>query len=159
MEKLRDLANAELSGRPFNKEETDFLKQTIDIRGGGSGRPTYTGWYPQLIWGTPDAYKPTVADVHTTPDSATVLEQGVGDVGFAVVAIDNGPDRMAYVGPIYSYYEFSMPAGKRMTDEEWTALIRSGNTPPRPEFTRVFQPRGIERTLDQTLEKKRGKGR
>jgi hypothetical protein len=52
---------------------------------------------------------------------AAVLEQGVGDVGFAVIAIDNGPDRMAYVGPIYSYYEFSMPAAKRMTDEEWTA--------------------------------------
>jgi hypothetical protein len=159
VEKLRNLANAELTGRPLTKEEADFLKRTIDIRGGGSGGPTYSGWYPRLIMGEPDLYEPIVADVHTDPNSGAVLEQGVGDVGFVVVAVDNGPDRMAYVGPIYSYYEFFGPAGKRMTDEEWAALIRSRKLPARPAFTRVFQPPGSERTLDRTLAKKSRKTR
>jgi hypothetical protein len=148
MEKLRDLANAELSARPFTKAEADFLKQTIDIRGGGSGGPFYTGWYPRLIIGTPDKYKPTVADVHTDPNSGAVLEEGVGDVNFVVVAVDNGPHRMAYVGPIYSFYEFTAPAGKRMTNEEWRELIQNEKLPARPEFARLFQPPGVARTLD-----------
>jgi hypothetical protein len=151
--RLRDLADAELAGRPFTKDEADFLKKTIDIRGGGSGGPRYTGWYPQLILGVPDAYEPTVADVHTDPNEGGVLEQGVGDVNFVVVAVDNGPHRMAYVGPIYSYYEFTVPAGKRMTDEEWTALVKARKVPERPAFTRAFQARGVERTLERVTRK------
>jgi hypothetical protein len=145
--RLGDLANAELAGRPFTRDETDFLKKTIDRRAGGSGGPRYSGWYPQLILGSPDSYEPSVADVHTDSDGGAVLEEGVGDVGFLVVAIDNGPQRMAYVGPSYSYYEFTAPAGKRMTDEEWTALIGAGKAPPRPPFTRIFQAPGSQRTL------------
>jgi Protein of unknown function (DUF3160) len=35
------------------------------------------------------------------------LEVGVGDVDVLIVAVDNGRDRAAYVGPVYSYYEFA----------------------------------------------------
>jgi len=155
MARLGDLARAELAGRPFSAKDKEFLKQTIDIRGGGSGGPYYTGWYPQLIYGgNPDAYEPSVADVHTDPNSGAVLEEAVGDVGFVVVAVDNGPDRMAYVGPVYSYYEFTTPARKRMTDEEWSDAIRSRKVPPRPSFTRVFQPPAVERTLERVTRKR-----
>ncbi|HRI72791.1 MAG TPA: DUF3160 domain-containing protein, partial [Polyangium sp.] len=121
MEQLRTLAQKELEARPVTSEEAAFIKKTIDIRGGGSGPPMYDGWYPQLIIREPDAWKPTIADVHTglaKDGRAQVLEVGVGDVTFVVTAIDNQGDKMVYVGPMSSYYEFSLPADKRMTDEE-----------------------------------------
>jgi hypothetical protein len=150
MSRLGDLAARELAGVPFSKADTEFLKRTIDIRGGGSGGPHYSGWYPRLVYGgKPDAYMPTIADVHSDPITGTVLEEAVGDVGFMVVAVDNGPDRMAYVGPVYSYYELTAAAHHRMTDEEWAALIAAGKTPARPEFTRVFQAPGEQRVLER----------
>jgi hypothetical protein len=57
-----------------------FLKKTIDIRGGGSGWPTYDGWYTRLIYGDdPADWQPTVADVHTDPNSGSALEVAAGD--------------------------------------------------------------------------------
>src|SRR6185369_6403605 len=94
---------------PFTKEERDFLRKTIDVRGGGSGPPRYDGWYPKLINDSPLKHKPSIADVHSDAAEGTVLEVAVGDTQFLIVAIDNGPHRAAYVGPSYSYYEFTTP--------------------------------------------------
>lgn len=151
MERIERLARKQLSSFPFTSEERSFLKKTIDSRGGGSGPPQYTGWYPRLIYGEgPDDWEPTVADVHTDPDTRQTLDVAVGDVNFVVVAIDNGRDRAAYVGPIYSYYEFTQPASKRLTDQEWRASIRSGQLPRRPGWTKAFQAPALARTLERT---------
>jgi hypothetical protein len=122
-------------------------KQTIDIRGGGSGRPRYDGWYPRLILDKPLEWKPTVADVHTNPREATVLEVGVGNPSFLVVAIDNQGDRAAYVGPVYSYYEFHQPARSRLTDEQWQERIKNGKAPPHATWTSAFRPPAATRDL------------
>ena len=144
MERLERLATLELLAQPFSAEDQAFLKKTIDRRGGGSGPPRYDGWYPRLIFGErPDLWEPVVADVHTDPNGPQVLHEGVGNTEFLVVAIDNGPHRAAYVGPSYSYYEFTR--GTRMTDEEWQAQISKGAAPPPPGFTRTFQVPGSER--------------
>jgi hypothetical protein len=145
--KLATLARKELAARPFTKEEADFLKKTIDIRGGGSGGPHYDGWYPKLILGLPAAWKPTVADVHTDPNSGDALEEAVGDAMFMVVAIDNRGDRAAYVGPVYSYYELTAPAARRMTDEEWQAMLGADRAPPRPAWTAAFAAPPVAREL------------
>ncbi len=79
-----------------------------------------------------------VADVHTDPDSQSCLEVAVGDAMFGVIAVDNGKDRMVYVGPLYSYYEFRQPVEKRLTDPEWMQMIQTGNLPARPEWTKEF---------------------
>jgi hypothetical protein len=143
---LEDLAKKELAAQPFTKEEQIFLKKTIDARGGGSGGPTYDGWYVDLFYafggsGEWQATKwdPTVADVHTDPNFSTVLEVAVGDVNFLVAAIDNQADRQVYVGPVFSYYEFHQPMTKRLTDPEWQQLITSDQLPSRPQWTEVFQ--------------------
>jgi hypothetical protein len=136
--KLETLAKKELEGRAFDSDERGFIKKTIDIRGGGSGPPKYDGWYPGIIYGgSPASWEPTVADVHTDPDGGNVLEVAVGDVAFLVIAVDNETDRAAYVGPIYSYYEFS--SNERLTDEAWQTKINDGKLPPRPEWTKSFQ--------------------
>ncbi len=140
MNRLATLADKELAGEPFDSGDEQWLKKTLDMRGGGSGPPRYDGWYPALIYGgEPAKWKPTIADVHTDPSTNSVLEVGVGDVNFLVVAIDNGDDRAVYVGPVYSYYEFSHPAKDRLTDPQWQRMIHEGRLPPRPEWTRTFQ--------------------
>jgi hypothetical protein len=139
---LERLARKELAAQPFDRDERTFIKDTISVtwHGGGCGGPTatYSGWYPGIIYGgEANAWQPTIADVHTDPNSGKVLEAAVGDANFLVVAIDNAGDRAAYVGPIYSYYEFTSP--QRLTDEEWRERIWKKDLPPRPEWTRIFQ--------------------
>lgn len=150
MSQLETLADKELRAQPFTEEERDFLKKTIDERGGGSGPPTYTGWYPLLITGrTPVEYAPTIADVHTDPDSGAVLEEGTGPVNYVVVAVDNQQHRTVYVGPVSSYYEFTAPASARMTDEEWMGKLAADPKPEAPGWTRAFRPPAVNRTLGE----------
>jgi hypothetical protein len=148
MLKLQGLAEKELAKRPFSADERAFLKKTIDVRGGGSGPPRYDGWYPTLFYGgAPQQYAPVVSDVHTDPSGGAALEEATGNVEFVVVAVDNGADRAAYVGPAYSYYEFTSKARQRLTDEEWTERLEQGDVPPKPGFTAPFQGSSLERDL------------
>ncbi|MBY0459614.1 MAG: DUF3160 domain-containing protein, partial [Gemmataceae bacterium] len=137
---LETLAKKELAGEKFTDDEKMFVKKTVDRRGGGSGPPRYDGWYPNLFYVREDCaeWVPVVADVHTDPESQSCLQVAVGDAMLGVVAIDNDADRMAYVGPWYSYYEFRQPVEKRLTDEEWQDMIAKGKLPPRPEWTKDF---------------------
>jgi hypothetical protein len=145
---LEKLARKELRAQPFTADETAFLKKTIDIRGGGSGPPRYDGWYPQLFAGGQSAkWSPVVADVHTDAETGRALEAAVGDSNFLVVAIDNQKDTAVYVGPAYSYYELHQPVTERLTNEAWEQLIEQGKAPPRPAWTRPFQPRAVARDL------------
>jgi hypothetical protein len=153
---LEKLARKELAGEPFDGDDRKFVKDTISVqwRGGGCGPPTkiYSGWYPQMIYGgAPESWEPTIADVHTDPNTGQVLEVGVGDANFLVVAVDNAGDRAAYVGPVYSYYEIASPA--RLTDEEWRAKIKRGDLPPRPEWTHAFQAAAVKRTMPMPMPK------
>jgi len=141
MKQLQILAQKELAAQPFTADEKAFIKKTIDIRGGGSGPPRYDGWYPKLFFGgDPAKWKPTVADVHTDPTAAEVLHVGVGDVTFLVAAIDNENDKMVYVGPMSSYYEFRQPVSNRMADEEWQAKVSQFDFPPRPAWAVSIRP-------------------
>jgi len=144
--RLEALAVKELASEPFSQEELDFVKKTIDVRGGGSGLPRYDGWYPKLFNDRPFEEKPVVADVHTDPSTGHFLEVGVGDTQFLVVAVDNGPHRAVYVGPSYSYYEFA--SRTRLTDEQWGAKLDDGSLPTPPAFTSAFAVPGSKRTLD-----------
>lgn len=141
MNQLQTLAQKELAAQPFTSDEKAFIKKTIDIRGGGSGPPRYDGWYPKLIYGgAPTKWNPTVADVHTDPTTGQVVQVGVGDVTFLVAAIDNEGDKMVYVGPMSSYFEFLMPATNRMTDEEWQAKVEEFVLPARPAWSLSVHP-------------------
>jgi hypothetical protein len=152
MKFLAELARKELAAKPFTSEEQEYLRRTIDRSGGGSGPPRYDGWFPKLIYGgDPDAWKPTIADVHTNPRDQKTLQVGVGDVSFIVVAIDNEQDRAAYVGPVYTYYEFTGPVSDRLTDEKWREWIQRGNAPAAPSFTQPFRAKPLPRDLGLEL--------
>ena len=153
--RLEVLSRKELAAEPFTDDDREWLKQTIDIRSGGSGPPTYSGWYCQLYYGGGPAaaeWDPTVVDVHTDPDSQSVLEEGVGSCNFLVMAIDNESDRMIYVGPAYSYYEFQQPAANRLTDPQWNEMLASKKEPPRPSWTAAFQSPKLQRCRKVSLD-------
>ncbi|MHC4129433.1 MAG: DUF3160 domain-containing protein [Planctomycetota bacterium] len=148
---LEALARKELAAEPFTDEEAAFLKKIIDQDPArGSGPPRYDGWYPELCYGGDGAaWDPVVADIHTDPAFRFVLEVGVGDVNFLVIAIDSEDDRTAFVGPVYSYYEFRHPLRDRLTDQQWHRMIAGGELPARPAWTDVFQAPGVQRNLDK----------
>lgn len=79
-------------------------------------------WHGALRW---DAL---VTDVHTDVpcpdcgDPGSVLHEGVGRTHLLMVAINNGPDRCVYAGPVLSHYEFELIGPpQRLTDPEWKA--------------------------------------
>jgi hypothetical protein len=150
--KLESLARKELAGEPFMEEEQEWLKKLIsaDPSHFCGAPPTYSGWYCKLFYADSSQsveWDPTVSDVHTDPNTQTVLEEGVGDCTFLVAAINNGDDKMIYVGPAFTYYEFSRPAEDRLTDEKWKQTLVSGKQPPHPSWTGDFQPAKLQRGM------------
>jgi hypothetical protein len=116
--------------------------------------PPPSGWYPMPAsedTNGSDKSDPLVTDVHTAPPDMMdpvggVLHEGTGNPDLLMIAVDNGPDRMVYAGPVMSHYEFILPGPtlKRMTDSEWKACFSDGWTPasrtppPRPDWTRSY---------------------
>jgi hypothetical protein len=81
-----------------------------------------------------------IADVATGPSPTgglVALEEAIGQPTWIYVILPDQPWRIG-IGAVYSYYEFSVPAANRMTDEEWQAQIEAGTNPPQPDWTSLF---------------------
>jgi len=82
-----------------------------------------------------------IADVASGPDETgmgiVALEEAIGQPTWIYVVLPGQPWRIA-VGAVYSYYEFTVPASGRMTDEEWQAQVEAGTNPPQPDWTGLF---------------------
>lgn len=79
-----------------------------------------------------------VADVATDPENLLVLEEGTGYISeiYVLVPID---DKLQITrGGVYSYYEFPWTANNRLTDEQWQKMLDENETPPFPEWTKLF---------------------
>ena len=150
---LERLAARELKAEPFEEADQRFLKSVVTIHeakqddgcGGYNLIRAYTGWYCDLYYGRPsdiDQFVPTVADVHTDSNTNSVLEVGAGRADLAIVAVDNGEDRTAYVGPVSTYYEFRRDASDRMTDESFKLQLTSGTEPEQPAWIKALYPVG-----------------
>jgi hypothetical protein len=147
--RLEGLARKELAAEPFSNDDRDWLKRAISVEGQECDTKI-SGWYGQLYYHGGRAaanLNPTVVDVHTDPDSQSVLEEGVGSCKFLVAAIDNENDHTIYVGPAYSYYEFRQPAANRLTDPQWSRMLTSKKEPPRPAWTAAFQSPKLQRKV------------
>ena len=84
-----------------------------------------------------------IADVATGPvgginaGDLRVLEEAIGQPEPIYVVLPDEPWRVA-VGAVYTYYEFNVGLDERMTDEQWQAMLESGEAPPQPEWTSSF---------------------
>jgi hypothetical protein len=144
---LKGIAKKQLAQKKLSESETEFLKKIVEFEDRASGKRTYSGWYFGLFYkGHQDSKKrdAIVADVHTDVpdpimrDPGCVLHQGVGNVDLLMIAVDNGEDKMVYVGPVLSHYEFEMPGVSRKSDSEWLNDIKIGKVPPRPNWTNSY---------------------
>jgi hypothetical protein len=150
MGKLRSVAEKQLVQKELTEAETKMLQDVMQIvhdRQGSASVVRYTGWYPSLFYYGPEdcvKWDALVADVHTNVpspihgDPGSVLHQGVGNIDLMIIAIDNGNDRVVYVGPTMSHYEFETPNAVRRTDKEWKTELLDGKVPPRPDYTRGY---------------------
>jgi hypothetical protein len=153
---LESISEKELAQQPLSLEETDFLKNVVELVSAYSNYRQWNGWYPKLFY-TPynfptmfaippcDLWDALVTDVHTdapdplfSGDPGAVIHEGIANVNLLLIAVDNGPDRMVYAGPVLSHYEFEMPGVNRLTDAEWKTRVLSGEKPPQPEWTRSY---------------------
>ena len=125
---LIDASIKELNGEALSEDQVQFIKtighQLSDI----------------LDAFTEETQRSTlVADVHTDPNTSTVLEEGCGYIDIMTV-IYKGPDGrlIATAGPAFSYYEFTKPLSQRLTDEAWIEILKAGKAPQRPDWTLSF---------------------
>ncbi|MEZ4267543.1 MAG: DUF3160 domain-containing protein [Myxococcota bacterium] len=145
MAKLEAMATKSLQGEAYTADEIAFLQGTISAEP-GCGAPVYSGWYPTLYFAGAEAvsdYKPTMADVHTNPNSGplpgpNVLHVGTGNVQLMVLTAETCEGPEAYVGPVFTYYELDVPEIRRVPDSEWGKMLIEGNEPARPAWTSSF---------------------
>jgi len=113
LERLIDISEAELENNELTELDYEFIRdfgESLD----------------SVVSGVNDESKDTtiVADVHTDPNTGTVLEEGVGYVDLILVAYI-APDGRIIVGagPVLSYYEFKHPKDDRLTDDKWKEML------------------------------------
>ncbi len=131
----------------LSSDEATFLQnmmipmsvcQSISYKDCGSY--LYKGWFNELFYGIDDIYDGTfveatfkedytVADVHTIPQEdedqvGKVLHAGVGPLNLAFIVSENiDGSKTAYVGPVFSYYEYITRDFKRLDEDEWKEFL------------------------------------
>jgi hypothetical protein len=163
---LQDMAERELAQQPFTSEQTNMVTDLVERRVDYDGVRLWTGWYPAIYYrntfngardsdhvpwpnGFPmaaecDIRDVMVADVHTDQpdavvgDPGAVIHEGIGNINMMLIAVDNGPDRMVYAGPVLSHYEFETPGSQRLNDSQWKSLHESSSKPAPPPWTESY---------------------
>ena len=129
---LESISNKELTGEELTEEE----RGTIESYGHyleSLGQFTDSEEERTL---SPAAEKSAlVADVHTSAISQQALEQATGYPLTLYAAVEIAGKVQLCAGAAYSYYEFTVPLAKRLTDEEWVGMLDSGQAPARPSWT------------------------
>ena len=135
--RFADLARDELAGEPISSEDNEWLESiasrfeliwllsaadddTTDAQTGGFGSG-------------PDEIAAVIADIMSNPEEALQIGTGHIDLIYVLVPNDDGQFQVAR-GAVYSFYEFWVPRGERLTDEEWRTMLHEGRAPDRPAW-------------------------
>jgi hypothetical protein len=131
---LRDCSVKELKGEALTAEEYDslltyggYLENLTSNCVEGAGE-----WY--MVQSETDRNMAVIADVHTA-DPGGYLEEGVGTAAEIYAVVPVGDKLYIARGAVFDYFEFI--SDKRLTDEQWQAMLKSG-APERPPFTESF---------------------
>jgi Protein of unknown function (DUF3160) len=139
---LESIAQKELNGTELLESEIKFMKRTLTNPQHMCGAINYDGWYPKLFYSDMDADY-LVVDYHTSPTDQTgsmvgwVAHAGTGKIDLAIMntKLQSG-ENIAFVGPVYSYHEYTTSNFFRMTDIEWEDNYLELST--RPEWTKIY---------------------
>ncbi|HEY0322098.1 MAG TPA: DUF3160 domain-containing protein [Pyrinomonadaceae bacterium] len=133
-----------------NEKLTEDEYETIRHIGGALEYMTLS-----VMTGNPDTWEmvnetdkdmAVIADVHT--GGAEVLEEGVGHAYQILVVVPVEGRLVLTRGAALSYYEFTQPIADRLTDEKWQAVIKAGQTPKPPVWTKTFLLPGKPRRIN-----------
>lgn len=81
-----------------------------------------------------------IVDIHTDPQTGKVLEEAVGNAFTILVVVKvEGQVKIAQ-GGIFSYYEFKQPISEKLTDRNWHQMLKIGEEPLLPAWTKSFLP-------------------
>jgi hypothetical protein len=122
---LRDMAEQQKKGVPFNPAQMAFINEAVTSKVNGCAGPaTYSGWYARLLFNPTEDMDPAIADVHTDPGGdrpPQVLHVGTGLPRLMVVTAETCSGPRAYAGLAFSYHEV-VTGLDRLTDPEWAKL-------------------------------------
>ncbi|MHA1925199.1 MAG: DUF3160 domain-containing protein [Candidatus Thorarchaeota archaeon] len=138
---LQTISIKELEGTPLTSEEFHLIGESGKLLGSIVAMPQ-----DDYITSDADDDMAVIADVHTDPNSGTVLEEAVGRPMVIYVAVQIDGQVVLTRGGIFSYYEFTWPMDDRLTDEAWQVMLTEGEAPPLPTWTASFVT-GSEVTL------------
>ena len=82
-----------------------------------------------------------IADVHTDPNSQTVLEEAVGHSSELFVIVKVAGRLKLARGAAYTGYEFTWPMSDRLTDAAWRDLLSKEKPPALPEWVESYRNR------------------
>jgi hypothetical protein len=67
-----------------------------------------------------------IADIHTDAFSGQILYEATGKPLLIYVAINDINGSRLAAGAVFNHYEFAAPLGKRLSDEDWQAVVYEG---------------------------------
>ncbi|MFH0734619.1 MAG: DUF3160 domain-containing protein [bacterium] len=165
---LAVISQKELDGVLFSSAEKLFLQQMLRLANVGC-TTGYDGWYVKLLYEqqtTGDLFNPNyiIADYHTSPADESgaivgwVKHAGTGNVDLLVTAVKMPDDQtIAFIGPVYSFYDYLTSDFLRLTDTEWREEYL--NLALRPDWVNIYlannngQTRGPGTNLITKVEK------
>jgi len=136
LERFGSIARDELTGLPISTADNDWLAAIgsefeVLWLAAGEGEPEGAG--AGGFAADPESQAPVVTDIFSNPTDALQVATGGFDTIYVLVPNDEGTFQVA-VGATYAFYEFWVPRGERLTDEEWRAMLSNGEAPARPEW-------------------------
>lgn len=148
---LRAISRKELAGQALTRDEYETIRfiggqlEGMMIRVMGNGNGSSWSDVPET-----DRDMATVADVHTA--ESQVLEAGVGRAHELLAVVPIEGQLVLARGAIFSFYEFRQDASNRLTDEAWQAMLRGGNAPAPPAWTKSFLAGGTRKINEATVQ-------
>lgn len=132
LDTLSIIAQKELDNIPLTFDEQNFLKTMIYTQTPGSGTSPYGGWFARLFYDDPEGIDGLlkkdyiVADIHTIPTDCTggflgwVKHVGTGPINLGVFVTEYPANqKVAYIGPFLSYFDYTTTNFLRLNDQEW----------------------------------------
>jgi hypothetical protein len=145
-ETLSIIAQKELDNIPLAQTEVDFLKKSLYYWGDGCGGEIYTGWLHDIFYNALYSFKKkdfVAVDIHTCAFDENqnyvgwVKHVGTGPINLGVFVVKNPENvSIAYVGPLYSYYDYTTTNMLRLTDGEWESTYRALSL--RPDWVNLY---------------------
>jgi hypothetical protein len=144
---LYSVAYKELNLVPFTNEEVEFLQKMVYEVNNGCV-PGYDGWYSKLFYNDGGSgiklreWNALVADIHTTPTDCVgipigaITHVGTGAINLGVFITKYENKNIAFVGPVFSYYEYRTQNFLRLTDTEWNNQYLQAAL--RPDWVNIY---------------------